>query len=80
MHRAHHCGVSLGGMLGLWPAAHAPEGLERQVVVSALPRLDPPERYRDRAAQVRAGGTAAVAETVVGRWFSPPSSRGTGWR
>ena len=33
--------------------------------------LGPPEAWRERAALVRAEGTGAVADGVVGRWFTP---------
>ncbi len=69
--RASFCGLSLGGMIGLWLAAHGPERIERLVVCCSSARLGPPEAWRDRAATVRAHGTAAVAATVVSRWFTP---------
>lgn len=69
--RAHLCGVSLGGMLAMWLAAHVPERVGRLVVCCTSARLGPPEMWRDRAALVRAEGTGAVAPAVVGRWFTP---------
>src|ERR1700683_684964 len=35
------CGLSLGGMVGLWLAAHRPERIDRLVVMSTLARLEP---------------------------------------
>lgn len=64
------CGLSLGGMVGLWLAAHHPERIDRLVVMSALARLEPAARYTERAATVRAGGIAPIATDVVRRWFS----------
>jgi 3-oxoadipate enol-lactonase len=64
------CGLSLGGMVGLWLAASVPERIERLVVCCSSARLGPPEFWSTRAATVRARGTAAVAATVVGRWFT----------
>jgi 3-oxoadipate enol-lactonase len=68
--RAHVCGLSLGAMVGLWLAGHAPDRVDRIVLCGAAARLDP-QRWAERAAIVRAEGTAAVADTVVGRWFTP---------
>jgi 3-oxoadipate enol-lactonase len=68
--RVSYCGLSLGGMVGLWLAAHAPERIERLVACCCAARLGDPALWRDRAAAVRAGGTAAVASTVVPRWFT----------
>ncbi len=39
------CGLSLGGMVGLWLAAHHPQRIERLVVMCALARLEPVSRY-----------------------------------
>jgi len=69
--RAHLLGVSLGGMVGLWLAAHAPERVGRVVACCTSARLGPPVAWRDRAAAVREGGMAAVADAVLERWFTP---------
>jgi 3-oxoadipate enol-lactonase len=67
---ASFCGLSLGGMVGLWLAAHHPERIARLVVMSALARLQPSSRYIERAAAVRANGIGPMASGVVGRWFT----------
>jgi 3-oxoadipate enol-lactonase/4-carboxymuconolactone decarboxylase len=69
--RAHVCGISLGGMIGMWLAAHAPERVERLSLLCTSARLAPRQPWLDRAALVRKQGTGAVAEAVVGRWLTP---------
>ncbi|GAA4252373.1 MAG TPA: 3-oxoadipate enol-lactonase [Dactylosporangium sp.] len=69
--RASYCGLSLGGMVGMWLAAHAPERIERLVLICTAAHLPPAEGWLDRARQVRAGGMAPVADAVLGRWFTP---------
>lgn len=69
--RASLCGVSLGGMVSMWVAAHAPERVDRLVLCSTSAIMGPPESWTDRAALVRREGVAAVAEAVVARWFTP---------
>lgn len=69
--RAHVCGISLGGMIGIWLAANAPERVERLSLVCTSARLSPRQPWLDRAALVRARGTAAVADAVVARWLTP---------
>jgi 3-oxoadipate enol-lactonase len=65
------CGVSLGGMVGMWLAAHAPERVHRLVLCCASARFVPLQTWVDRAATVRAAGsTAAIADAVVDRWFT----------
>lgn len=69
--RAHFCGLSLGGMVGMWLAAHAPQRIDRLVLCCTSARPTAPESWARRAATVRAEGTAAIAELVVGRWLTP---------
>jgi 3-oxoadipate enol-lactonase len=69
--RAHYAGLSLGGMVGMWLAAHAPERIDRLALLCTAAYLPPAQGWRDRAAAVRAGGVAAVADAVLARWFTP---------
>ncbi|MFD0747810.1 3-oxoadipate enol-lactonase [Phytohabitans flavus] len=69
--RAHFCGLSLGGMVGMWLAAHAPERIDRLVLCCTSARPDAPESWAHRAATVRAEGTGAIADLVVSRWLTP---------
>jgi 3-oxoadipate enol-lactonase len=71
LERVAFCGLSLGGMVGMWLGAHAPERLERLVLCCTGPRLRPAEHWLERAAIVRERGPEAIADTVVGRWFTP---------
>jgi len=73
--RASLCGLSIGGMISMWFAAHAPERVDRLVLVSTSALLGPRESWVERAAAVRAGGVEAVAEAVLGRWFTPAFAR-----
>jgi 3-oxoadipate enol-lactonase len=65
------CGLSLGGMVGIWLGAHAPDRVDRLVLACTAPHLPPREQWLERAATVRARGMAAVADAVVARWFTP---------
>ena len=69
--RASLCGISLGGMVSMWVAAHAPERVDRLVLCSTSAIMGPPESWTDRAALVRREGMGAVAGPVVARWFTP---------
>jgi 3-oxoadipate enol-lactonase len=68
--RAHYAGLSLGGMVGMWLAAHAPDRVDRLALLCTAAHLPPAQGWLDRAAAVRAGGMAAVADAVVARWFT----------
>lgn len=69
--RAHYAGLSLGGMVGMWLAAHAPDRIDRLALLCTAAHLPPAQGWLDRAAAVRAGGLAAVADAVLARWFTP---------
>jgi 3-oxoadipate enol-lactonase len=68
--RVHLGGLSLGGMVAMWIAIHAPERVERIVLCCTSARLGPPEMWRDRVRVVREQGLAAVAPAVVERWIT----------
>jgi len=64
-------GVSLGGMVGMWLAAHRPDLVDRLVVVCSSAWLDSPDSWHGRAAIVRASGMERIVDPVVDRWFTP---------
>jgi 3-oxoadipate enol-lactonase/4-carboxymuconolactone decarboxylase len=64
------CGVSLGGMIGQWLAAHAPARVTAAVLANTSTRPDA-KAMEARRQTVLSGGMAAVADTVMGRFFSP---------
>jgi pimeloyl-ACP methyl ester carboxylesterase len=64
------CGLSLGGMIGLWLATHAPARLTAAVLANTSARPGA-ERMEARRRAVLAGGMDAVVDEVMGRFFSP---------
>jgi 3-oxoadipate enol-lactonase len=71
LERVRWCGLSLGGMVGMWMAINAPERIDRLVLCCTSARLGPAEMWADRAATVRARGVEAVADAGIQRWLSP---------
>jgi 3-oxoadipate enol-lactonase len=71
LERVSFCGLSLGGMVGMWLASRAPTRVDCLVLCATSARLGPPEFWDERAELVRREGMAAVVETVLGRWFTP---------
>jgi 3-oxoadipate enol-lactonase len=68
--RVSLCGLSLGGMVAMWVAANAPGRIDRLALCCTAATVKGAV-YLERAAKVRAGGTASVAEEVLSRWFTP---------
>ena len=72
LEQASHCGVSLGGMVGMWLAANAPERVDRLILICTSAHMAPASAWAERAATVRrTGGTDAIADAVVERWLTP---------
>jgi 3-oxoadipate enol-lactonase len=68
--RASFCGLSMGGMVGMWLAANTPERVERLLLCNTAAQMGPPSFWDARIAAVRAGGMRAIAAGVVARWFT----------
>jgi 3-oxoadipate enol-lactonase len=70
LERVVWCGLSLGGMVGMWLAANVSARIERLVLACTAAHLPPPSFWQERADTVRARGVGAVADAVVARWFT----------
>jgi 3-oxoadipate enol-lactonase len=68
--RAHLVGVSLGGMTAMRMAVREPARVHRLVLLCTSASTDAGP-FRERAATVRRGGTAPLAQAVVSRWVTP---------
>jgi len=68
--RASLMGLSLGGMVAMWLAAHHPDRVDRLVLACTAPQIPPKDMWTERAAQVRAEGTGSLLEMLLARWFS----------
>jgi 3-oxoadipate enol-lactonase len=69
--RAHVCGLSMGGLTAQWLALYHPERVERLVLSNTAARVGSVESWEARIAAVAGGGVAAIADAVIGRFFSP---------
>jgi 3-oxoadipate enol-lactonase len=69
--RVHFCGLSLGGMVGMWLGAHEPSRVDRLILANTAAQLGPREAWDARMEAVRQGGMANIADRVIERWFTP---------
>jgi 3-oxoadipate enol-lactonase len=69
--RVAFCGLSLGGMVGQWLGANAPERIERLVLACTGASLGAKAMYDERAERVRREGLDVVVDGARERWFRP---------
>ena len=70
--RAHFCGLSMGGMVGMWLGIHAPQRIDRLVLANTAAKIGSAELWNARIDAVRKAGMTSIASAVLARWFSTP--------
>ena len=69
--RVSFCGLSIGGMTGMWLGVNAPERIDRLAICCTGMQLPTAEMWSERAALVRREGMESVVEATIERWFTP---------
>jgi len=69
--RTNFCGLSMGGMVGMWLLTHAPHRITRAVLANTAAYMGPASLWDGRIALARQGGMQAMVESTVTRWFPP---------
>jgi 3-oxoadipate enol-lactonase len=69
--RAHFCGLSMGGIIGMWLGVHYPNRLDRLILSNTAAYIGPPENWTNRVQAVQKSGLASIASAVVARWLTP---------
>jgi 3-oxoadipate enol-lactonase len=67
--RAHFCGLSMGGCVGMWLGIHASERLDRLVLASTGTKIGTADLWNARIAAAEKGGMASITPGVIARWF-----------
>jgi 3-oxoadipate enol-lactonase len=68
--KAMFCGLSMGGMTGMWLGVHAPQRFTKLVLCNTAAKIGTPEVWNARIAAVEKGGMAAIVPGVIQRWFT----------
>src|SRR5262249_19420821 len=68
--KANWCGLSMGGMEGMWLGANAPERFERIVLSNTSSHFPDRKMWDDRLRFVREKGLAAMVGANMERWFT----------
>ena len=69
--RANFCGLSMGGMIGMWLGLNAPSRIETLVLSNTGAKIGSEKGWNSRIEMVRRDGLKAVAAGVIERWFTP---------
>ena len=68
--KANWCGLSMGGMVGQWLGANAPERLEKLILSNTNYLYAEKTFWNDRINAVKAKGLAPLVEPNMQRWFT----------
>ena len=74
--RASFCGLSVGGMTGMWVAGEAPGRLDRLVLLCTSALLGPKSLWNERIETARTEGMEALVDGVLERWLTEPFRSG----
>ena len=67
---AQFCGLSMGGMTGIWLGVYGGPPIKSLVLCNTAAKIGTPETWNARIEAVEKGGMPAVTEAVLQRWFS----------
>lgn len=68
--KAYFCGISLGGLTGMWLNRHFSSRFHRFVIANTAAKIGTAEGWLARAETVRAEGMLPIAATTAQRWFT----------
>jgi len=64
------CGLSMGGMVGMWLAANAPDRIDKLILSNTACYMPGGGIWDERINAVLTGGMAAVIDATLERWFT----------
>ena len=67
----HFCGLSMGGMIGMFLGANAANRFHKIVLCNTAAKVGTPDSWNARIDAVQREGMLAVAAGVVERWLTP---------
>ena len=68
--KVNWCGISMGGMVGQWLGANAPDRIERLVLTNTSSYFADKSAWNERLKLVREKGIPAFAAANMERWFT----------
>jgi len=68
--KTHWCGLSMGGMVGQWLGASAPDRFGKIILANTACHYPDPTNWHNRIKAVKEGGIASVADAVMANWLT----------
>ena len=65
------CGLSMGGVIGMWLAMNVSYRLQKVLLCSTAAKIGTADTWYARIEQVRKAGTKSIAAATMERWFTP---------
>ncbi len=69
--RAHFCGLSMGGMIGMWLGINAQERVTKLALCNTAALIGTAELWNTRMEAAINSGMAPLSDSVLARWFTP---------
>jgi 3-oxoadipate enol-lactonase len=68
--KTHWCGLSMGGMVGQWLGANAPQRFDKLILSNTASYYPDPINWDNRIKAIKEGGLDAIADAVMNAWFT----------
>jgi 3-oxoadipate enol-lactonase len=68
--KTNWCGLSMGGMVGMWMGAKAPDRVNRLILSNTSAYFENKQIWNDRIQTVQEKGLSAVVQGTLERWFT----------
>jgi 3-oxoadipate enol-lactonase len=68
--KAHFCGLSLGGAIGMWLSRYHPHRVDQLMLACTSAYFGPPEAWAERAELARKEGMDPIADFSLERWLT----------
>ncbi len=70
LERVFYCGLSIGGMVGMYLGANAPVRFHKIVLCNTAAKIGTQDTWNARITAVQQGGLKAIAGGVIDRWLT----------
>ena len=68
--KTNWCGLSMGGMVGMWLGANAPQRVNRLILSNTSAYFPDKEIWNGRIKTIKEKGLTAIAPGTMERWFT----------